>query len=393
MTTSEGVCGDAGERRPGLGLYLHVPFCVSKCPYCDFLSFARTDPSVREAYTGALIREIGRRGALYGDTFRVDSVFLGGGTPSLLSASQLSRILTELSSAFSLSRGCEITMEANPGALGDRELEAARSGGVNRLSLGVQSLSDKLLNILGRIHTRADFFNNYEAARRAGFGNINIDLMFAFPGQTPEDWRDTLAEAVAIGPEHISFYRLQLEEGTPLWTSVRNGALAETSEDTDREMYHFAVRALADAGYERYEISNAARPGFHCRHNLKYWSMEPYLGLGLGAHSYVDGVRFSNTEDLDAYIAAAGDRAPLRVWEHANTPLDDISEYMFLGLRRTEGVSEADYFARFGEDMRSRFGKEIRRLTAEGLLESSDGMLHLTEIGVDMSNRVFVAFV
>jgi oxygen-independent coproporphyrinogen-3 oxidase len=376
-----------------LGLYVHIPFCASKCSYCDFLSFAKTDVSVREAYTGALSREIRRQGRLYGGAFCVDSVFLGGGTPSLLSAPELSRILTELSSAFSLSRNCEITMESNPGALDRMKLEAAKSSGVNRLSMGVQSFSDDLLRVLGRIHTRADFFGNYESARRAGFDNINIDLIFAFPSQSFDDWRETLSEAVDLRPEHISFYSLQLEEGTPMQTAVRAGEFAAASEELDRDMYHYAVRALSDAGYARYEISNASGPGLRCRHNLKYWSLDPYIGLGLGAHSYVNGVRFSNTEDLDAYIAAAEGRGAFKAWEHVNTPIDDISEYMFLGLRRTEGVSETAYLARFGEDMRSRFGKEIERLTAEGLLESSNGSLRLTETGVDMSNRVFVAFV
>jgi oxygen-independent coproporphyrinogen-3 oxidase len=344
-------------------------------------------------YTRALALEIAQQGEIYGNRFIVNSVFLGGGTPSLLSAEQLARVLTALSRSFAVAGNCETTMEVNPGVLDERKIETALSLGVNRLSVGAQSFKDESLHTLGRIHTRADILTTCAAARRAGIGNINLDLMFAFPGQTLADWRYTLSEAMALGPEHISFYSLQLEEGTPLWAFVRNGALAETFEDTDREMYRFAVRTLADAGYERYEISNAARPGFRCRHNLKYWSLESYLGLGLGAHSYADGARFSNTEDLDAYIAAAGDTALLRAHEHVNTPFDDISEYMFLGLRRTEGVSEAAYRARFGEDIRARFSKEIERLTDESLLESSDGSLRLTELGVDMSNRVFVAFV
>jgi oxygen-independent coproporphyrinogen-3 oxidase len=278
--------------------------------------------------------------------------------------------------------------------LDGRKLEVALRLGVNRLSMGAQSFKDEHLRTLGRIHTRADILAQYAAARRAGFGNINVDLLFAFPGQKPADWRDTLAEAVALGPEHISFYSLQLEEETPLWASVRDGALTMPDEDTDREMYRFAVRTLAEAGYARYEISNAARPGFRCRHNLKYWSGDAYLGLGLGAHSYAEGVRFSNTEDPDAYIAAARDGgAPLRAHAHVNTREDRIAEYMFLGLRRTEGVLEADYARIFGEDMRARFGKEIARLTREGLLENADGALRLTPMGVDVSNRVFACFV
>ncbi|MDR2770495.1 MAG: radical SAM family heme chaperone HemW [Clostridiales Family XIII bacterium] len=376
-----------------IGLYVHIPFCAQKCRYCDFLSFAHTDASVREAYTRALIAEIGQQGKVYGNRFLVDSVFLGGGTPSLLSAGQLSRILAALSRSFSRTRDCETTMEANPGALDARKLEAVLTHGVNRLSIGVQSLSDALLRVLGRIHTRADFLANYKAARHAGFANINLDLMFAFPMQALADWRETLTEALDLRPEHVSFYSLQPEEATPLWASLRDGTLAAIDEDTDREMYHDAVRTLTRAGYAHYEISNAARPGFRCRHNLKYWSMEAYLGLGLGAHSYADGIRFSNTCDPDAYIAAADGRAPFRAHTHVNSLEDCISEYMFLGLRRIEGVLEADYARHFGEELDARFGGEIARLTREGLLERADCALRLTPRGIDVSNRVFVAFV
>ena len=376
-----------------LGLYVHIPFCARKCLYCDFLSFAHTDASLREAYTRALIAEIRRQGTVYGNRFCVNSVFLGGGTPSLLSAEQLARILTELSRSFPLSRDCETTMEANPGSLSARKLDAALSRGVNRLSIGVQSLSDDLLAALGRIHTRAEFLANYEAARRAGFRNINLDLMFAFPSQTFADWRETLAEAMDLRPEHLSFYSLQPEEGTPMQELLRDGKLAAIDEDSDREMYRYAVRTLTNAGYAHYEISNAAREGFRCGHNLKYWSLKPYLGLGLGAHSYADGVRFSNTEDLAAYIAAADKGASFRAHAHASTRDERIAEYMFLGLRRIEGVSEAEFFREFGEDIGARFGKELDRLTGEGLLERADGALRLTEKGIDLSNRVFVAFV
>jgi oxygen-independent coproporphyrinogen-3 oxidase len=391
MKTSDGAADD----RPSLGLYVHIPFCARKCFYCDFLSFAQADASAIDAYADALVFEIERQGEIYGNGFLADSVFLGGGTPSLLSAAQLARVLTALHRSFSFAKNCETTMEANPGALDERGFDAALSHGVNRLSMGAQSFKDEHLRTLGRIHARADILAGFAAARRAGFGNINLDLMFAFPGQTPADWRDTLAEAVALGPEHVSFYSLESEEGTPLWASVRNGELTMTDEDTDREMYRFAVRTLADAGYARYEISNAARPGFRCRHNLKYWSLDDYLGLGLGAHSCADGVRFSNTEDLRAYIAAAqGGRATsFRAHAHVSARGERIAEYMFLGLRRTEGVLEADYAKVFGEDMRARFGKEIDSLTQEGLLESEDGALRLTPTGTDVSNRVFVRFV
>ncbi|MDR2295781.1 MAG: radical SAM family heme chaperone HemW [Clostridiales Family XIII bacterium] len=376
-----------------LGLYVHIPFCAQKCLYCDFLSFAHTDAALREAYTRALVAEIRRQGTFYDNRFCVNSVFLGGGTPSLLSAEQLSRILTALSRAFPQARDCETTMEANPDSLDARKLDAALSRGVNRLSMGVQALSDPLLRTLGRLHTRAGFLASHEAARRAGFRNINLDLMFAFPTQTLADWRETLAEAIDLRPAHLSFYSLQPEEGTPMREALRAGKLVAVDEDTDREMYHYAVRTLSGAGYAHYEISNAARPGFRCRHNLKYWSMRPYLGLGLGAHSYADGVRFSNTEDLRAYLAAADEGAPRRAHAHLCARDERIAEYMFLGLRRIAGVCEAEYRRTFGEDLRARFGGEIDRLTGEGLLTRADGALRLTARGLDMSNRVFAAFV
>jgi oxygen-independent coproporphyrinogen-3 oxidase len=348
-----------------------------------------------EAYVSALLKEIEEQGDFYGGFFYVNSIFIGGGTPTALSAEQLARILTGLTRSFRMLRGCEITIEANPGTLDKGKLETCLFYGANRLSIGLQSLDNAHLKTLGRIHTKEMFLENYQLARNTGFDNINLDLMFAFPGQTLAGWRDTLAEAVSLRPEHISFYSLQLEEGTPLWDAVHSGAHTVVDEETDRAMYHHAVRFLKDAGYTHYEISNAAKPGFQCCHNLKYWSLAEYLGLGLGAHSYVDGNRFSNQEDLDGYIQAVeeGEGETITVWEHANSLEEEISEFIFLGLRKMEGISLEEFFLEFQEDIFDRFEGEITDMQRDGLVELSGGMLRLTPKGIDVSNRVFVKFV
>ena len=313
----------------------------------------------------------------------------------------------------------EITIETNPGTLAVEKLNAYRDAGINRLSMGVQSLNDDLLEVLGRIHTKDVFLNNYQEARKAGFTNINLDFMFAIPGQTADDWADTLAHAVDLKPEHISFYGLQIEDDTPFYTLFAEGKLKPIDDETDRKMYREAVETLQANGYQRYEISNAARPGFACRHNLKYWALDEYLGLGLGAHSYLNGWRFSNGKDLTSYIIngarlktdtceqATGLNAesetssfdpslsPFVGWKHQNTRKDDISEYIFTGLRRTEGISRKAFADRFSVSIDELFKEEIKKHVSKGLLktdESGDRLL-LTADGIDISNDVMADFV
>ena len=387
-----------------LGLYLHIPFCVQKCRYCGFLSFDGIGRDLHSAYVKALCAEIRSRKEAVRD-FAVDTVFLGGGTPSVLQAEELCAILRTCFETFTILTDAEITMESNPKTLSTEKLAACKEAGINRLSIGVQSLNDDVLALMGRIHTAADALAAYAEARTAGFHNINLDLMFGVPGQTPEIFTDTLSRTVELQPEHLSFYSLQIEEGTEFERLFRQGDLRETEEDADRKMYHDAVAFLESRGYEHYEISNAAKRGYACRHNLKYWSLEPYLGLGLGAHSYFKGRRTGNETDLAIYLATAqadeekscaeDTDSPFVVWSHQNTIPDDIAEYIFTGLRKTEGISASDFAKRFDLSLEERFANEIKGNMDKGLLiiDRDGDHIKLTPEGIDLSNCVMADFV
>ncbi|MDD2216193.1 MAG: radical SAM family heme chaperone HemW [Eubacteriales bacterium] len=373
-----------------LGLYVHIPFCVKKCRYCDFLSFAGIDNSVYSTYVKALLRDISHRN---GSGFSVDSIFFGGGTPSLLEPIDLEYILAKIYQQFSVTPGAEISLEANPKTLSKSKLIAYRNLGINRISIGAQSMDDKLLDYIGRVHNSADFLENYRDARACGFKNINVDLMFALPGQTKTQWLNTLKQVIDLEPEHISFYSLQLEKGTPFYQMFEAGTLKEMDDETDRQMYWEGVYLLEKCGYFHYEISNAAKFGYKCRHNLKYWSMEEYLGLGLGAHSYVDGKRFSNETDLDTYIQS-GDGSFI-VWKHTNTYQDEISEFIFTGLRKIEGISLKKFEQKFGISLIDIYKNEVNKHIQKGLLEidPTDHQLRFTRKGIDLSNTVLIDFV
>lgn len=393
--------GHTGRTEKGCAeIYLHIPFCVRKCGYCDFLSFP-SDDAARERYVRALIREIRATGeALSG--MRIATVFMGGGTPTVLSSSQLSRIFDAVRESFRVSADAEISVEANPGTVDIETLRSLRGCGVNRLSIGCQSLDDRLLRKLGRIHTRKEFLDCYAEARRAGFDNINIDLMSAIPDQTYADWERTLRETAGLGPEHISAYSLILEEGTDFY--VRRDSLLLPDEDTERRMYDRTREILSEYGYRQYEISNYAREGYRCRHNVGYWTGVPYAGLGLGASSLMDDVRFKNTDQMDEYLrfmesgkAEAPDRRSWRSWEvHRGTePLsesDRMAEFMILGLRMTDGVSRAEFSRRFGRDLTGMYGDVIVRHVSEGLLADQDGRVFLTEAGLSLANYVMCDF-
>lgn len=299
-SSARGAHSPAPISRSCHSLYIHIPFCVKKCRYCDFLSGPQ-DEETRELYTRALINEIKLQTVCPAGT-PVDTVFFGGGTPSVLSGSQIERIMEALYSFFLIQEDAEISMETNPGTADEEKLGILKRSGINRLSLGVQSIHDRELALLGRIHTADQARMTFEQARKAGFDNINIDLMSALPGQSFESWADTLEQAVRWAPDHISAYSLIIEEGTPFASMYQNGSLpALPDEDMDREMYHYTGAFLAEHGYQRYEISNYAIPGRECRHNSGYWTGHPYLGLGIGAASYVNGTRFSNCTDLRKY--------------------------------------------------------------------------------------------
>jgi oxygen-independent coproporphyrinogen-3 oxidase len=286
----------------------------------------------------------------------------------------------------------EITVEANPGTVDEICLRSLSDVGVNRLSFGVQSFDDRMLERLGRVHTAREAVESIESARRAGIGNLNIDLIFGLPDQSAESWESDVQTALSLRPEHISFYDLQLEEETPLYEDVISGRLEAISDIEDRLMYHSAVSALTDAGYVHYEISNAALPGMASRHNLKYWSLDNYLGFGLGAHSYMDGRRFSNTEFRGDYIKAMSSDQMVSNY-YNNTRGDEISEYVWLGLRRTDGISLSDFRGRFGEDFMHIYAEETEGLIERKLLTRDGDKLRLTALGLDLSNVVFREFV
>ncbi|HML38845.1 MAG TPA: radical SAM family heme chaperone HemW [Bacillota bacterium] len=400
---------DIREGNPGgraLGLYFHIPFCVRKCDYCDFLSFGGISEEDQRSYFRALIREIEYWARVYNNKYYVDTVFIGGGTPSLVGESLVSGLMAAIRDNFNVRRDAEISIESNPKTLTENKLNAYLEAGINRLSIGAQSLEDELLGRMGRIHTAEDFLTNYTLARECGFRNINIDLMFSIPGQTMGTWMETLGTAIGLAPEHISFYSLQIEEGTPFFTMFQDGIMKETDDELDRRMYHDAVDALWAGGYGHYEVSNAARPGCECRHNLKYWSMDDYLGLGLGAHSFIEGTRFSNTAVFKEYIQAGGEAidrrphldtaSPFVCWSHKNTEQDTIAEFLFTGLRKIKGVDLKEFEKRFGQSIEAVYSanwSRIQRYLAEGFLIRSGDNLRLSEKGIDISNAVLAEFV
>lgn len=373
------------------GIYIHIPFCVKKCNYCAFLS-GPAGPEVRQEYVNHLIEEIRLRSR---EVPEADTIYFGGGTPSLLTPEQIGHILEEVRKAFRITEGAEVTLEANPGTLTAESLEGYRKTGINRLSMGVQSMDDRRLRYLGRIHTAEEVRRDVKMAREAGFRNINLDLIFAIPGTDVSDAMEDLEAIAALEPEHISFYSLQLEEGTSFFRDFEAGKLREVPDETDREMYHRGIRALRAKGYRHYEISNFARPGYESRHNSKYWNMAEYVGLGLGASSYTGHRRTVNETDLKAYSEML-DRGELAFMEiHENSEADDISEAVFTGLRREEGIRYRDILgseAAFWEYFREAL-PEAREYEAGGFLELDDEGLRLTERGIDISNGIMALFV
>lgn len=382
-----------------LELYIHIPFCARKCAYCDFLSFAAPERVWRD-YVNQLIEEIYGQSACFQDRV-VTTIFLGGGTPSILPAELISQIFAALQECFMIDEKAEITIEANPGTLTMEKLEIYRQSGINRLSLGLQSADDQELRLLGRIHTYDDFLKSYQRARQAGFDNINIDLMSALPGQDVHSWKSTLRKVMMLRPEHISAYSLIIEEGTPFYERYGEEACGgEQSlwpslpdEDTDREMYHLTKEMMAAQGYERYEISNYAKPGYECRHNTGYWTGVDYLGLGLGASSYISGYRYRNVSDMEEYLSLKLQNAGEAAREIQELSLKDrMEEFMFLGLRMTKGVSGSEFLERFGQNMWNVYGSALKKLREQKLIETEMPRVRLTELGMDVSNRVFQEF-
>lgn len=376
-----------------LELYVHIPFCIRKCQYCDFLSGPSSKEERRE-YVTELCQKIRTYKKLAG-SYHVVSIFIGGGTPSILEAEQITAIFEAIRDTFVVDEGAEITVEMNPGTVTEEKLTAYRQAGINRLSIGLQSAKDEELRILGRIHTYEEFLDTYRLAREKGFGNINVDLMSAIPGQTVEGWEDTLRKVVKLGPEHISAYSLIIEEGTPFYEIYVKGRAGEElsgkaakereeadlcagrlpDEEEERQMYRQTKEILKEYGYHRYEISNYALPGYECRHNLGYWNRTEYLGIGTGAASLMENRR----------------------WDYGEEPVvlsmkEQMEEYMFLGLRKTQGVSKTKFADEFGRGMDTVYGEVLEKMYGMRLMEENDDFVRLTDRGIDVSNAVMCEF-
>ncbi|HEX3014775.1 MAG TPA: radical SAM family heme chaperone HemW, partial [Desulfobacteria bacterium] len=360
------------------GAYVHIPFCVRKCNYCDFPSVPVAGWDVEE-YLDALDQEMAFTGKL-----AVSSLFVGGGTPSVLTLRQLERLFKGVTRSLTLVPGAEITVEANPGTVDLEKLLLLKQLGVNRLSLGVQSFDDFLLRRLGRIHSAEQAVEAYQLARQAGFANINLDLMHGLPGQTMKAWQKTLQQAVSLRTEHLSVYGLIIEENTPFGDAYDAGSLTLPEEELRADMMLWTKKYLEGEGYKHYEISNYARPGFECRHNQIYWRNLPYLGFGAGAASYWQGIRRTNHADIAKYIAAVKSAtAPVAESERADIT-QQMSETMFLGLRLLSGVNKQQFATRFGQEIDCVYGNQIRELQAKGLLIVDDQSLRLSERGIPL---------
>ncbi len=373
-----------------LELYIHIPFCVKKCAYCDFLSGPALRSEQRD-YVDALIREIRARGEKLACQDRtVVSVFFGGGTPSLLPEGWIPEILEEARAAFVLADNAEISLESNPGTLTASKLRSFREAGINRLSIGCQSMEKEELQLLGRIHSREEFLESYYLAREAGFSNINVDLMSGLPSQSAASWEKSLRTAAELGPEHISAYSLILEEGTPLYEQQEG--LQFPDEEEERLMYERTHEVLEEYGFSQYEISNYSLPGRECRHNLGYWTGTEYLGLGLGAASLLENRRFSNTSDRSEYLRHAEQPELLEVQEEILTVEDRMGERMILGLRLREGVSASEFEQEFGQSLNEKYGSVIHKYTGWNLLEWKGDRLRLTREGISVSNQIMADF-
>ena len=380
-----------------ISIYIHIPFCKTRCGYCDFLTFACND-NMYEPYKNALIKEIRANTAL--KNYTINSIFIGGGTPTILPPSFILEIL-EAVATFNISKNAEITIEANPGTLSLSYLRALRESGINRLSIGLQAWQNSLLKKIGRNHNLHDFLKNYNRARRLGFNNINVDLIFSLPYIKTEKkafkyWVDTVRNVVSLYPEHISVYSLIIEEKTPFFREYEKGNLIPQSQEADRHMYHFAIKYLQKKGYNHYEISNFATKNKECYHNLAYWQRKEYISFGLGAHSFINSNRTRNLSNLKNYLTILKneDYFSIQIIEETTpiTKKDAMEEFMYLGLRCIKGISILDFEREFKTNIYNVFSEPIKNNLDKGLLEINNNRIYLTNYGLDISNMVMSQF-
>ncbi len=393
------------------GIYIHIPFCIRKCHYCDFFSKAIDDPEKRKLYTLALLQEIGFYGSKYGKNFKADTIFFGGGTPSLMEPELIDKIISAIKKNFDIAENPEISMECNPATLTPQKLAGYKAAGVNRLSIGVQSMEDDVLEELGRLHNTKDVIKTVKMAKKAGFDNVSLDLMFSVPKLGIRKWRSVVKRASGLKPEHISFYSLEIAENTEFGRRLKAREIQEQLCSIDRVMYHMAIDILRKRGFHQYEISNMALPGKECIHNKKYWSLEDYMALGAGAHGFIGGVRYSNICNIDEYIklmknqdfSSENKLGKTNVYGadcvgeyYVNSYRDNVSEFVFTALRTNRGVVFDEFQKKFNDSFWSIYHDEKKKFDSyveQGLAVSDENHIALTEAGMDISNRIMSIFV
>ena len=372
-----------------ISLYIHIPFCAQKCLYCDFPSFARKD-HLRKAYIEALNKEIINLREKH-NNLEINTIFIGGGTPSVLESDELECLLKEVAK-LNMAKDIEYSMECNPGNLTEEKLEVMKKYGVNRISMGLQAKQDNLLKGLGRIHNYKTFKENFLLAKKVGFNNINVDLMFGLPNQRLNEWEETLREIISLEPAHISAYSLIIEEGTAFYNLYENDKLKLPTEEEERKMYHLAKKILEENGFNQYEISNYAKEGKECRHNLAYWNMDNWIGVGSAAASYINGKRIKNISSVEEYINSIKDKGEAVEEIINNSKNDNMEEFMFMGLRKINGIDENEFKKRFSMNINDVYGEILNKYIGEGLLIRESGRIFLSEKGIEISNIIMADF-
>lgn len=372
-----------------ISLYIHIPFCAQKCLYCDFPSFARKD-HLRKAYIEALNKEIISLREKH-NNLEINTIFIGGGTPSVLEVDELECLLKEVAK-LNMAKDIEYSMECNPGNLTEEKLEVMKKYGVNRISMGLQAKQDNLLKGLGRIHNYKTFKENFLLAKKVGFNNINVDLMFGLPNQRLNEWEETLREIISLEPAHISAYSLIIEEGTAFYNLYENDKLKLPTEEEERKMYHLAKKILEENGFNQYEISNYAKEGKECRHNLAYWNMDNWIGVGSAAASYINGKRIKNISSVEKYINSINEKGEVVEEIINNSKNDNMEEFMFMGLRKINGIDENEFKKRFSMNINDVYGEILNKYIGEGLLIRESGRIFLSEKGIEISNIIMADF-